>query len=1149
MPFMLEKEGKIELNEDVLKLIENSTNPNLLLFYGTTKRGKSTTLNQLIRGNHETWKFKNKKPFYGNDSIKSITKGCDIFGPVKASILIKRHLLDIKIENDFDVFFCDTEGFNSLDGINTKYISGILTLLQLCTISVSISSQLCNNEDLKDLCSQIQISRFMKKINNSLPSPLIVLYISNILYGNGEEYDNDEEEESYERLKILYEKSRKKQKNKILRDLNDKKKLNIDFNDIEIIPGGKYKNIKCEKEPDHDDPFVKLYWDSIKDVLLKFITVKKNNDSKQMATWIKFLFDIFKNIKFTNDDLNLDGFIKNYVTKLFEDFSKNQFELKKSKIKEDIKNNFTEYINILNDDIKADKMLKDFLDKNMMDIYQKLIPEKVEDFINLFIEQYRILIKEELNNEFETVNKNILSDNNINELIKDIIIIINNATFKDEINLEKIKIEKLWDDIYERHKLILDYFKNNYPIVMNNLKGRFISKVDEKINSLIDKKKNWEEYCNEKMKIIKEKINTFLFTFFQKYNYQEDFEIFQIRYDEYYNKIYSKIFISFQKEYFNSISETKLKEINKNINKIFKIKYDAIISNKKLPIWKNIKSDIHNKIKKLFEEKISKIFLNKEFKDDINLNLCTKKTFLNLIPKDFMHRNYVTDDKQNEIKELICNEVDIHIKILNNKINQLPSFDKFIEQLINKCSTKLNKKMKELYDRIDYVEDTILFDSDIMLSFLTRNLSVYENAHSKIEQINERLKELCCKKASEYIIKISKYKPEWKIIKNNLINHCKIYENLIFKNVYYQEDTKTIKKDDLFKNIKNLNSLYEKSRQNKKEEINIILETTVEEINRKKNSLPKWSITKNALLKESTFEMENLLRFEFNGVKEKYKSIYSGIDEIDMISDLLIWKIKEKKILEKCLDKKRKDELFNSIKEKVEELSNQYYIKEKEQKDKKLKWKNEIECNKKKLNVIKKNSLTIKNQGAKLEMEINNIFIQNEKLLRENSDRILAEKLEIEQLREELDKSNWKKYIGKTVQIRSILGNKNLDISGANINNFVPLILFDAHGQSNQKFTMILHGDNSVSFINNGFAIDVQYGIVKNCNQIQIYQRNGTDAQKFFIMYEQDGWFSLHSSLNRSYCIDINGGCPDNFTKIQLYIYNGSNAQKFKFIE
>ena len=145
LPFIIEKEGKIELNEEVLNLIENSTNTNLLLFYGKTRRGKST-------------------PFYALDSIESITKGCDIFGPVKASLLVKRHLLDINIDEDFDVFFCDTEGFNSLDGINSKPIPGILTLLQLCTISVSISSRLINNEDLKELFSQIQISRYIKKL-------------------------------------------------------------------------------------------------------------------------------------------------------------------------------------------------------------------------------------------------------------------------------------------------------------------------------------------------------------------------------------------------------------------------------------------------------------------------------------------------------------------------------------------------------------------------------------------------------------------------------------------------------------------------------------------------------------------------------------------------------------------------------------------------------------------------------------------------------------------------------------------------------------------------------------------------------------------------------------------------------------------------
>ena len=120
---------------------------------------------------------------------------------------------------------------------------------------------------------------------------------------------------------------------------------------------------------------------------------------------------------------------------------------------------------------------------------------------------------------------------------------------------------------------------------------------------------------------------------------------------------------------------------------------------------------------------------------------------------------------------------------------------------------------------------------------------------------------------------------------------------------------------------------------------------------------------------------------------------------------------------------------------------------------------------------------------------------------------------------------------------------------GCGNNNCVPIILFDAHGGSNQKFKMVLNNDNSVSFINGRFAIDVNGGIVENCTQIQIYDRNGTNAQKFFIKHEWGEWFSLHSALNQNYCIDINGGCPDNCTKVQLYQNNGSNAQKFTFIE
>ena len=42
LPFIIQKNGKLELNEEVLKIIENSDNPRLLLFYGATRMGKST---------------------------------------------------------------------------------------------------------------------------------------------------------------------------------------------------------------------------------------------------------------------------------------------------------------------------------------------------------------------------------------------------------------------------------------------------------------------------------------------------------------------------------------------------------------------------------------------------------------------------------------------------------------------------------------------------------------------------------------------------------------------------------------------------------------------------------------------------------------------------------------------------------------------------------------------------------------------------------------------------------------------------------------------------------------------------------------------------------------------------------------------------
>ena len=94
LPFVLENQGKLELNEEALQIIEKSVNPRLLLFYGTTRQGKSTTLNQLIKGNIDSWKYINTSPFESKTRQERVTIGCHIFGPIKCTEILRRH--DIK---------------------------------------------------------------------------------------------------------------------------------------------------------------------------------------------------------------------------------------------------------------------------------------------------------------------------------------------------------------------------------------------------------------------------------------------------------------------------------------------------------------------------------------------------------------------------------------------------------------------------------------------------------------------------------------------------------------------------------------------------------------------------------------------------------------------------------------------------------------------------------------------------------------------------------------------------------------------------------------------------------------------------------------------------------------------------------------------
>lgn len=83
------------------------------------------------------------------------------------------------------------------------------------------------------------------------------------------------------------------------------------------------------------------------------------------------------------------------------------------------------------------------------------------------------------------------------------------------------------------------------------------------------------------------------------------------------------------------------------------------------------------------------------------------------------------------------------------------------------------------------------------------------------------------------------------------------------------------------------------------------------------------------------------------------------------------------------------------------------------------------------------------------------------------------------------------------------------------------------------------------SYFNEWMSLDVKGGVSVSGTDLQLYQNNGTNAQKWIIK-EEEGYFSLISSLDHMYA-DIESGNIKKGTSIQIYQPNGTNSQKFTF--
>ena len=957
--FIIEnKEHKLELNKEVLDIIENSVNPQFYLFYGKTRLGKSTTLNQLIKGNLESRKFRNSKPFQSNDTLDSVTKGCNIFGPLKASELIKKHKLTKKIKKDYDIFFCDTEGISSLDGIKRETIPGILTLLQISTISVFMVHKNCSVDDVKEICSQIQLSRCLKQINDEnnkdngngeFPTPTITVYISNIFTGsnnkskyNDDNEDEEEDDNDIEAIKKKYLDSKQVEKQRIYKSVNEKyPELNLEINDFDVIPGGPY--IDSNKEPEKDDINADLYWWSINELMKKFFYIdRKKMDSKEMINMINFLFEIFQGVDTLNDDFNLEEFLKTYLTQKFEKYSQKKFTEKLEKIKDDIINNFNVYLEIINDTEKAKKSLNECFDKDI-DLYKRLIGSKIESFIDLSVEKYQKQIKEQIDKEFQSICNNILSDENIDMLIKDIIEMIKNAEFKEDIDMDKVeKVNVFWELMYEKNKIILDYFKNRKAGILDNLKQNFISKINKIFLSLLKDKIVWENFSKDILINIQKEINKKYLELFNRCNYQEDIEIHIKKPEDFYNEIFPVV----KDNYLKNISEKRTNDIKEKIKGICQSEYEKVIKNK-LPIWKNIKSNILSSVTQAIEAYFDKIFNGKKFRDEIEPNLGRKDAILSIIPSNIRDNSLIKNEKKNEVIDIIDKEVENAAINFNNRREKLPLFNESMGNKINECSKIIDNKMKEILQNFVYLEEKIIFNSDTIYAFLTKNGNIFKNCGSKLNEANIKIKELCDSKAKQYDLLVTKNKPEWNKIKSKKISEvndiCTKFINKLFQNANFQDSIKSINMSDLKKSILDSPSFYEGVSSHKKNEleseVDKIIQLTEERIFSRKNGLQNWDTIKLQKLQQAFIEMNNKSKTDLNTLN------------LNEVTEILVQHIEMiPKFFDFCKENERKKEVLEQIKINAKQIAQEYL----NRKNKEIKEKTEHEEMTKNLqNVIK----------------------------------------------------------------------------------------------------------------------------------------------------------------------------------------------------
>lgn len=127
---------------------------------------------------------------------------------------------------------------------------------------------------------------------------------------------------------------------------------------------------------------------------------------------------------------------------------------------------------------------------------------------------------------------------------------------------------------------------------------------------------------------------------------------------------------------------------------------------------------------------------------------------------------------------------------------------------------------------------------------------------------------------------------------------------------------------------------------------------------------------------------------------------------------------------------------------------------------------------------------------------------------------------------------------------------KAIDVYGGQTANLTNVDIYDLNKTNAQKFKFVKNSDGTYTIINKGSnkALDVYGNKTSDKTNVEIYTSNNSTAQKWYIIKNKDNTITF-LGVESGRAIDLNGGNTTNLTNIQIYNWNQKNSQKWNLIK